>query len=92
MSDPRGHRNKINKAKMELVLLLFTGVMVTGVILMLLKVNKESFKTQLAWLFIPFYSFVYISNHWNEMKKPFYVWLAGAGGMIITVVILSATP
>ncbi|GAI95507.1 unnamed protein product [marine sediment metagenome] len=77
---------------MELVLLSFLGVMITGGIWMLFKVNKDSNKAVLAWLFLPFYSFVYISGHWNEMKKPFYVWLAGTGGMVITVLILEATP
>jgi len=73
---------------MEFVGLLFVGVMITGGILMILRVSKDSTKAVLAWLFIPFYSIIYLSGHWNEMKKPFYVWLIGAAGMGIMVIIL----
>jgi len=74
---------------MEFVLLLFVGVMITGGIWMILKVSKDSTKAVLAWLFIPFYSIIYLSGHWNEMRKPFYVWLSGTVGMGIIAVILN---
>lgn len=71
---------------MEFVFLLFVGVMITGGIWMILKVFKDSTKAGLAWLFIPFYGIAYLSGHWNEMKKPFYIWLAGTVGMILVLV------
>ena len=75
---------------MEFVLVLFGIIMITGGIWMILRVAKDSIKATLAWLFIPFYSIIYLSGHWNEMKKPFYVWLVGTGGIVITGVILGS--
>ncbi len=72
---------------MEFVLILFVGVMNTGGIWMIFKVFKDSTKAGLAWLFVPFYSIYYLVNHWDEMKKPFYIWLAGTVGMILVAVI-----
>ncbi|MDP2731416.1 MAG: hypothetical protein Q8O55_13205 [Dehalococcoidales bacterium] len=74
---------------MEFVLFLFMGVMITGGIWMILKVSKDSTKAMLAWLFVPFYRIIYLSGHWNEMKKPFYIWLAGTVGIVIIAVRLS---
>ncbi len=74
---------------MEFILILFVGVMITGGIWMILKVFNDSTRAGLAWLFIPFYSIIYLSGHWNEMKKPFYVYLTGAVGIGIIAVILS---
>ena len=74
---------------MEFLLLLFGGVMIIGGIWMILKISKDSNKAVLAWLFIPFYCIIYLSGHWNEMKKPFYVWLAGTVGMGIIAVFLN---
>lgn len=71
------------------VLLLFFGVMITGAIWMIHKVSKDSTKAVLKWLFIPFYSIGYLADHWNEMKKPFYVWLTGVVGIVIMAIILS---
>ena len=75
---------------MEFVLVLFLIIMITGGIWMDLRVAKDSRNAALAWLFIPFYSIMYLSGHWDEMKKPFYVWLVGTGGIVITAVILSS--
>ena len=71
-----------------IILFLFLGVMITGGFWMIHKVSKDSTKETLYWLLIPFYSIIYLSGHWNEMKKPFYVWLAGTVGMGIIAVIL----
>lgn len=68
---------------MGFVLLLFFGIMITGGIWMILKVFKDSTKAGLARLFIPFYGIGYLIDHWNEMKKPFYVWLTGAVGIAV---------
>ena len=50
---------------------------------MAVKAFKDSTKVGLAWLFIPFDFAVYLSNHWGDMKKPFYVWLIGIVGYIL---------
>jgi len=77
-----------SEAKMEFVPFLFLGATITGAIWMAVKAFKDSIKAGLAWVFIPFYFIVYLSNHWGEMKKPFYIWLVGIVGYSLGIVFL----
>ena len=69
------------------ILVIGFVVMGTGAVWMAVNAFKDSIKAGLAWLFIPFYFIVYLSNHWGEMKKPFFIWLIGAIGIGLVALI-----
>ena len=73
------------------VFVLCWGIMAAGGIWMFVKVFQDSVKRGFCWLFIPLYFLFYLSGHWNEMKKPFWVWLGGAVGYVVSALLWGFT-
>jgi len=67
------------------------AVMVAGAIWMVVKVFQDSIGKGFRWLLIPFYAFFYLAGHWEEMKKPFWVWLGGAVAYLGSALLLSVS-
>ena len=74
------------------LILMFGGMIVAAVggIMLLIKVFKVSVAWGLGSLFVPLVSLVFVFKYRADAKKPFLIQLAGAGAMILGMVLGAA--
>ncbi|MFH1560904.1 MAG: hypothetical protein ABID84_05830 [Chloroflexota bacterium] len=67
----------------------FLGVAtyMAGGIWMIILAFRESVGCGLLYLFMPFYSLYYLFSRWDEMRKPFIVFVVGIVMLIVGVVL-----
>ena len=62
-------------------------IMILGSILFLIAAFSESIFWGIGCLFVPFVGLFFLLSHWEEAKTPFFIQLAGAGLIVIGILI-----
>jgi hypothetical protein len=73
------------------ILILGSIVMLVGGVMFLIAAFSESVLWGLGCMFVPFVSLFFLILHWPEAKKGFFIQLAGAALVVISMLIGIAT-